>query len=171
MCCLLASNEGYGKVIHHFIPLILEGFFEQHFDKISYSLIFIFPTMGGSWCRRGRSCKGSTNSSPNYFYPDLVGDMHTKNRERANCSNITDFYLWRNGMKYIFEKKHRYTAKTELQFCCSDYNHPPKFCLSLILEPPFQPSQPAYLALSSSQASVSFLHKGSLSITVDPFSS
>jgi hypothetical protein len=26
--------------------------------------------------RHDRSCKGSTGSSPNFLYPDLVGDMH-----------------------------------------------------------------------------------------------
>jgi hypothetical protein len=31
-----------------------------------------------SYCRdrRDRSCKGLTGSSPNFLYPDLVGDMH-----------------------------------------------------------------------------------------------
>lgn len=26
-----------------------------------------------------------------------------------------------------------------IETCCSGYNHPPKFCLSLVLEPPSQP--------------------------------
>jgi len=44
------------------------------------------------------------------------------------------------------------------------YKHPPKFCLSFVLEPPYQPFTTPCLALSSTQASVIFLQNDSLSI-------
>jgi len=36
-----------------------------------------------------------------------------------------------------------------VEVCCSDYNHPPKFFLSFVLEPPYQPSLVECLTLSS----------------------
>jgi hypothetical protein len=39
------------------------------------SYLFSSP-MGCFQARRDRSCNGSIGSSPNFLYPDLVGDMH-----------------------------------------------------------------------------------------------
>jgi hypothetical protein len=37
---------------------------------------FFSSPMGCCRARRDRSCNGSIGSSPNFLYPDLVGDMH-----------------------------------------------------------------------------------------------
>jgi len=52
-----------------------------------------------------------------------------------------------------------------LLLCCSGYNHPPKFRLSLVLEPPYQLFITSCLASSSTQALVFRMHKGKLSNT------
>jgi len=41
-------GEDLGKVFHHCVPLSLEGFFEQYFDKISYPLVFLYIRHGRS---------------------------------------------------------------------------------------------------------------------------
>jgi len=66
------------KVIHHRVPLFLEGFLEQYFDRISYPSSFFSSPMGGHCVFLGWSCKGSTRLIPNSLYLDLVGDMQRK---------------------------------------------------------------------------------------------
>jgi hypothetical protein len=48
--CTASQNplKNLGKVVHHRVPLFLEGLLEQHFDRISYSLIFLFFPHGRS---------------------------------------------------------------------------------------------------------------------------
>ena len=46
------------------------------------SYLFSSP-MDFFWARRGRSCKGSIGSSPNFLYPDLVGDMHEEKKMKS----------------------------------------------------------------------------------------
>ena len=41
------------------------------------SSLFSSP-MGCCWARRDRSCNDSIGSSPNFFYSNLIGDMHEK---------------------------------------------------------------------------------------------
>jgi hypothetical protein len=41
--------------------------------------------MGGRQGLRGWSCKGSTSSSPNSLYPDLVGDMQRKTEKEQTA--------------------------------------------------------------------------------------
>lgn len=42
---------------------------------------------------------------------------------------------------YVMKQPTRWKNYLQLlEFYCSSYNRPPKFCLSFILEPPFQPS-------------------------------
>ena len=53
-----------------------------------------------------------------------------------------------------------------LYLCCSGYNHTPKFFLTFILEPPYQPFIASCIVLSSTQASVIFFHNDSLSIKI-----
>ena len=43
------SLKDLGKFIHHCVPLFLEGLLEQYFDRISYSLIFLFVPRGRPW--------------------------------------------------------------------------------------------------------------------------
>jgi hypothetical protein len=49
---------------------------------------FFSSPMGCCWARHDRSYKGSTGSSPNFLYPDLVGDMH---EEQYHSSTDTRF--------------------------------------------------------------------------------
>ena len=42
-------------------------------------------TMGGLLGLQGSSCKGSTSSSPNSLYPDLVGDMQRKTEKKQTA--------------------------------------------------------------------------------------
>jgi hypothetical protein len=37
---------------------------------------FFLSPMGFCWARRNLSCNGLIGSSPNFLYPNLVGDMH-----------------------------------------------------------------------------------------------
>jgi len=53
-----------------------------------------------------------------------------------------DFLFMKQG-PFRELKFYQYVTK-----CCSGYNHPPKFFLSFILEPPYQPSLAVCLALS-----------------------
>ena len=55
--------------------------------------------------------------------------------------------------------------------CCCGYNHPPKFCLSLFWSLPTNLSQHFVLLRQVLKLHVLSLHKGSVSITVDPFPS
>jgi hypothetical protein len=58
-------------------------------------------TMGGHYDRQGRSCKGSTTSSPNSLYPELVGYIHSEeNKEHTTLIPVIQIYKW-NKMKYI----------------------------------------------------------------------
>jgi len=57
--------------------------------------------MGGRQDLQGWSCKGSTSSSPNSLYPDLIGDMQRKiEKKKADLSIITNLELNRNTTKY-----------------------------------------------------------------------
>lgn len=70
------------------------------------------------------------------------------NRELNNTSG---------GVRLVF---HEHGLFRELEFyqcvakCCNKYNHPPKFCLRFVLEPPYRPSSATCLALSSTSGLV-----------------
>jgi hypothetical protein len=66
----------HANVVHHFIPLSCKGFLEQHFKRISYSIIFLFISHGFFPGSARQILQQSIGLSPNFLYPDLVGDMH-----------------------------------------------------------------------------------------------
>jgi len=105
-----------GKVVHHHVPLSLEDFFEQYFDRISRPSSLFSSAMGGCQDFRGWSCKGSTSSSPNSLYPNLVGDMQRKIEKKATCSDTTDPTLKMNTTNYRDNHKHRYVEEIILHF-------------------------------------------------------
>ena len=54
MCHRWAAIEGSEKkIVHHRVPLFLEGILEQDFDRISCSLVFLSFRHGGSSGLRG----------------------------------------------------------------------------------------------------------------------
>ena len=104
------------KVIHHRIPLFLEGLLEKYFDRISYSLIFILSPMGdcrGLW---GWSCKGLTKSSPKSLYPDLIGDMQRRIEKEKTALIPLIRILWRNTIEYKYNHKHIDAMEIVLHF-------------------------------------------------------
>jgi hypothetical protein len=77
--------------------------------------------MGGRRDLRGWSCKGSTSSSPNSLYPDLVGDMQRKTEKKADRSDTTDPDLNRNATNYKDNHIHKYAAEIILHFINGKY--------------------------------------------------
>jgi hypothetical protein len=41
-----SSSKDLREVVHHFVPLSREGFLKQHFNRISWSIIFLFVPHG-----------------------------------------------------------------------------------------------------------------------------
>jgi len=73
--------------------------------------------MGGRRDLRGWSCKGSTSSSPNSLYPDLVGDMQRKTEKKKTALIPLIRILNRNAINYRDNHKHRdaITINTKMQ--------------------------------------------------------
>ena len=65
---------------------------------------------------RGRSCNGSTRSSPNSLYPDRIGDMQRKTKKEQTRSDTTDPDLCRNVTKYAYNHKYKYAVEITLHF-------------------------------------------------------
>jgi hypothetical protein len=71
--------------------------------------------MGGRRGLRGWSCKGSTSSSPNSLYPDLIGDMQRKiEKEKTALIPLIQTYV--GTKKYRYKHKHRDAAEIKLHF-------------------------------------------------------
>jgi len=67
--------------------------------------------MGGRRDLRGWSYKGSTSSSPNSLYLDLIRDMQRKTEKKADRFDPTDPDLNRNATNYRDNHKHRDAAE------------------------------------------------------------
>jgi hypothetical protein len=83
-CICTASGhplKDLGKVVHHRVPLFLEGLLEKVQNILigppALSSLFSSPMCGHRGLRR-ISCKGSTRSIPSSLYPVLVGDLQRR---------------------------------------------------------------------------------------------
>ena len=82
----------------------------------------------------------------------ILADATSSNQASVETNMSKELNNTSRGVRLDFHEQGPFRALEFYQCvtkCCSDYNHAPKFCLSFILEPPYQPSLAACLALSS----------------------